>query len=277
MEGKYLLVYGSASLSCPQEKLDRAVEFVRHFTTEVLRQGGGLVVLAGDEHSTKDAEGNPHIFDWIVLREVLRHAETTVEPRRTYARVVLSDAAWESKIEPENQAILSALQQRDVLELKRIPREEFTGGEYRSVQTEWSDGMVALGGGKGTYICGRDMVDLCKPTLPMDIDIGSRSEDGLGAVALHREFAEWPEDFFPKTHTHVAGRIETLSLRSANAQAPVVARRAVELLDRELRCRERLGFLKLKPKARMLWDWMSELAKMAGLVRAIDILKGYLS
>ena len=277
MEGKYILVYGSASLSCPQERLDRSVEFVRHFTAEVLRQGGGVVVLAGDERSTKDAEGNPHIFDWIVLREVLRHAETTMEPRRTYARVVMSDAAWESKIELGNQKILSTLQQRDVLELKRIPREEFTGGEYRSVQTEWSDGMVALGGGKGTYICGKGMVDLYKPMLPMDIDVGSRSEDGLGALALYREFVKFPEDFLPKTHELVADKIETLSLQSVNTEASVVARRAVELLGRELRCGERRGFLKSKPKIRMLWDRMSDLAKMAGIVRAIEIFKGYLS
>ena len=111
----------------------------------------------------------------------------------------------------------------------------------------------------------------------MDIDIGSRSEDGLGALALYREFAKCPEDIFPKTHTHVADRIEILSLRNPNAQASVVARRAAELITRELRCSKRLGLLKSKPKERIVWDWMSELAKMAGLFGAFDILKGQMS
>lgn len=165
MEGKYILDYGSASLSCPQDRLDRAVEFVRHFTTQILRQGRGLVVLAGDEHD-QGIRRESSYFHWIVLRKVWHHAESTMEPCRTHARVVISDAARESKNELENREILSVLQQREVLELKRTPREEFTGGESRAVQTEWSDGMVALGGGKGTYTCGKDMVDLYKPTFP---------------------------------------------------------------------------------------------------------------
>lgn len=53
MNGKFIMLSGSASFSCPADKLDIAFQFVRGFTGEVLRRGGGLVVLAGDEESTK--------------------------------------------------------------------------------------------------------------------------------------------------------------------------------------------------------------------------------
>ena len=99
----------------------------------------------------------------------------------------------------------------------------------------------------------------------------------MGALALHREFSKYPEDFFPKTYSDVARHIEILSLQSGDLEASVVAQRAVELLSREFQSGERLGFLELKPKVRMLWDRMSDLAKMAGIVRAIEIFKGYLS
>ena len=70
MNGKFILISGSAGLSCPADKLDTAIQFIKSFTAEVLKRGGGVVVLAGDEESTKDDQGTPHIFDWLALREV---------------------------------------------------------------------------------------------------------------------------------------------------------------------------------------------------------------
>ena len=99
MDGKFIMLTGSASPSCSTDKLGVASEFVTAFTGEVLRRGGGLVVLAGNEESTKDEHGRPHIFDWLALREVENYAESTTEATRPYARVVMSDEAPESKID----------------------------------------------------------------------------------------------------------------------------------------------------------------------------------
>ncbi len=54
MDGKYILVSGSAGPSCPADKLELAIRFIESFTEEVLRRGGGVVVLAGGEESTRD-------------------------------------------------------------------------------------------------------------------------------------------------------------------------------------------------------------------------------
>ena len=54
MKGKFVLISGTASLSCEDEKLSVALEFIQHFTRQVLQRGGGIVVLVGDEESTKD-------------------------------------------------------------------------------------------------------------------------------------------------------------------------------------------------------------------------------
>ena len=277
MEGKFILVHGSVSLSCPRARLDKASEFVRNIVSEILRREGGVVVLAGNEQETKDDEGNPHIFDWIVLREVLRYVESTVGPQRKCAYVVMSDAAWESKIEVANRQILTSLQQRDVIEVKRIRREEFTGGKYRAAQVQYADGMVAIGGGKGTYACGHEMSDLGKPILPMDLDVGAFSEDGKGALDLHREFVDSPERFFPKTHASVADRIEAMSLHGESAESSVVAQRAAVLLQRELVGGLPFGLTMIWKIACSLWEWMQRLAKVAGIVRALQILRDFFS
>ena len=174
MNGKFIMVSGSASLSCPADKLDIAFQFVRGFTGEVLRRGGGLVVLAGDEESTRDEHRAPHVFDWLVLREVENYAETTTEDSRPYARVVMSDEAPESKIDDANLRLLRNLEQRNVIEICPIRREVFTGGEYRKVMVEMADAMIVIGGGKGTYSAGTAMTALRKPVLPLDLQLGSR-------------------------------------------------------------------------------------------------------
>ena len=112
MRGKFILIYGSASRSCPLDKLDAAIDLVRCFVTEVLRRGGGVVVLGADESATVDSHGRPHIFDWIALREVERYVESTAEARRICARLMMSDLAVETKLNDQNLKTLSNLEQR---------------------------------------------------------------------------------------------------------------------------------------------------------------------
>ena len=234
MNGRFVLISGSAGQSCPAEKLDAASTFVRRFTTEVLNRGGGVVVLAGDEASVKDERGVPRIFDWVALREVQRYAASTTEGPRTYARVVMSDKAPESKIDDDNLRLLRDLEQRNVVELYHIRREVFTGGEYRGAMIEQSDAMLAIGGGKGTYTAGTSMIKLGKPVLPLDLQLGSTADDGEGAVALHREMATQPSRFFPSTHTEVMNKVGLLALDRGINDAGTVAQVSAEMLAREL-------------------------------------------
>ena len=100
--------------------------------------------------------------------------------------------------------------------------------------TEWADAMVAIGGGKGTYSAGVAMMELGKPVLPMDLPLGSISDDGDGGVDLYREMLSQPERFLPRTYSDVTSRLEMFSLNRRINDTAIVARSAVELLDREL-------------------------------------------
>lgn len=234
MNGKFIMLSGSANPSCPANKFDIASRFVKSFTGEVLRRGGGLVVLAGDEESTKDEHGTPHVFDWLVLREVENYAESTTEDPRPYARVIMSDEAPEAKIDDANLRLLRNLEQRSVVELCPIRREVFTGGEYRKVMIECADAMLAIGGGKGTYSAAIEMVAQGKPVLPLNLQLGSIVEDGDGAVVLHRELVSDPGRFLPNTHQAVKNRFGLLSLDRQINDPESVARVSAEILAREL-------------------------------------------
>ena len=68
---------------------------------------------------------------------------------------------------------------------------------------ERSDGMAAVGGGRGTYSIGLAMMALSKPVLSLDLQASSSVDDGDGAVALHREMMLDPQRFFPTMYRDV--------------------------------------------------------------------------
>ena len=277
MNGKFILLSGSASLSCPADKLDIAFQFIRGFTGEVLRRGGGLVVLVGDEESTKDEHGTPHVFDWLVLREIENYAENTTEAPRPYARVVMSDEAPESKIDDANLRLLRNLEQRNVVELCPIRREVFTGGEYRKMMVESADAMLAIGGGKGTYSAGTDMTTLGKPVLALDLQLGSTVDDGEGAVALHREMLSNPDRFLTNTHREVKNRFGLFSLDREIDTPEVVAKVSAETLAEELEAIPPTNqSIHVRRRLVTAWQGLKALPVIASAIKIIEWARGLL-
>ena len=271
MDGKFILVSGSANSSCNEEKLDIAIQFIVRFTEEVLRRGGGLVVLADEEDSTRDEKGVPHIFDWVALREVRRFAESAIENPRPYARVVMSDEAQESTIDIANLKLLRDLERRKVVERLHIPDEVFTGGKYRKQMIDNADAMLAIGGGKGTFSAGLEMTAQGKPVLPIDLRLGSSSEDGEGGVALHKRMLTEVEKFFPRTHAQAINRIGMLSLDRGINDPGIVARLAAEMIESELRPPMRAsGRLRLKSKLTHLWQVARSLPILSAAIKLLE-------
>lgn len=233
MNGRFILIVGSAGARCPQDTLSIAIQFVCAFTREVLGRGGGVVVLAGDEARTRDDFGTPHIFDWVVLREVERYAERTTTPPRVCVRIVMSDQAEESLIDDENILVVRNLLQRNVAECHYIPHQLFTGGEYRKIQVEACDGVLAIAGGKGTYSIGSEMIDQGKPVLPTDLRLGSSREDGDGALLLHSEMTSDPESFFAHTHREAIHKVALTRLNRGVNSVDDAARAAVDMFHCE--------------------------------------------
>ena len=278
MDDRYVLISGSASHACPADKLDAAVRFVTQFTAEVLKQGGGIVVLAGEEESATNHDGTPLIFDWVVLRAVAQFAERTTAQPRAYARVVMSDQAPESKIGDANLQLLKNLEQRDVVERFHIRHEIFTGGEYRSEMTGRADAMLAVGGGKGTYSAGTLMTQLGKPVLPLDLQLGSTAQDGEGALDLYREMLSDASRFFPNIHPQITNRMAMLSLNRGVVEPEAAALTAAEMLSRELSAIQPDETQPAASKNRLLQvgQVLKELPLVAAAVRVVEFLRGLL-
>ena len=237
MRTGYILIAGSASEGCDSERLALALQFVRDATTAILNTGNSVSVLATDEPTRmENGVEVPIAFDWEVLRTVERYV--SAQPGGDAGRVLVraatgADSATKRFSDP-NRQLIRRLQNKGALEFHYISEDLYSGGNYRNCLVDMSDGMIAVGGGGGTYITGDMMLAAGKPVMPMDIRIGASREDGEGALKLLSEMKSDPKQFLPLRHAIVKTRLSTLSLEGACPPVRRIANEAADILKAEL-------------------------------------------
>ena len=233
MDTKYVLISGSAAPDCDVEKLATAIQFSAAVTGEVIKTGNGVAVLAAGEPTREGEDGAvPLIFDWTVLRAVAQTLEDgQAEAGSVLARVVTGTDSIAKRFSPENARLIQDLQTRGVIDVQHLEESRYYGGSYRDVLAGLADALIVVGGGKGTYDMGNRMLEAGKPVMAMDIAIGSRYDDGGGALQLLSEMKTDGQTFLPRHHQVVGRHLYALSLeypvwpirRVANAVAEIVA------------------------------------------------------
>ena len=237
MKPGYILIAGSASEDCDSEQLERALQFVRNATTAILNTGNSVSVLATDEPTRmENGVEVPIAFDWEVLRTVERYVNNMPGGKagRVLVRAATGADSETKRFSDQNRQLIRRLQDMGALEIRHIPEAVYSGGDYRNCLVDMSDGMIAIGGGKGTYITGDMMIDAGKPVMPMDIRIGASHEDGEGALKLLSEMKSDPKPFLPLRHEIVKTRLSTLSLEGSCPPVQRIANEVADILKAEL-------------------------------------------
>ena len=233
----YILIAGSASEDCDGKQLARALQFVRNATTAILDSGNSVSVLAtGEPTRTENGVKIPIAFDWEVLRTVDRYVQNRPggDAGRALVRAATGDDSETKRFNRQQRQLVQRLQGKGALEFHYIPEDLYTGGDYRNRLVDISDGMIAVGGGKGTYITGDMMLGADKPVMPMDIRIGASHEDGEGALKLLAEMKSTPKLFLPRRHEIVKTGLSTLSLEGECPPVERIANEVAAILKSEL-------------------------------------------
>jgi nucleoside phosphorylase len=231
---KFVLLAGSASTSCSAAKLNRAHAVVRELTHRILELGGGFVLFASAEPTIDDGSTTPLIFDWAVLREIDRCLAGSSAPARRCVSVVTSHKAWSSKMTDTHRQILARLSGSGAAEIVYVDSDVHTGGNIGDEQVQRADAMIAIAGGKGVADRAHKMMRKGCPVLPLDISLGSLSDDGEGALGLHKKLLSEPHRLFPNTHASIRSQIPALSLELDGSDPRAVANRAVDAIGAEL-------------------------------------------
>ena len=227
---RYWLLAGSASDSATATSIARAHEFVREVTKKVLEAGDGFVVYTASE--PVNAANQPLIFDWAILREIdACHPGQATSPRVV---IVLAERHRQESMNPEQRALIARLSIRGLATVDVIPDEVVTGGNVGDAQASHASAMLALGGGKGVSDRAYKMMKLGLPVYPMDLKIGANSEDGEGALGMHRKFMSAPLSYLSHTGAEVVSKMPALSLEEPALPIPEIAAHVVAILENEL-------------------------------------------
>lgn len=237
LPGKLILIAGSAAAGAPGEKLARAHDFVKLLVRRVLGAGGGLIVFASNE-PTSDT-GTPLIFDWTILREI----ELVSPQPRSAPRVVIvtSDKARAAKMNDSQRSLLARLSSRGIADVIDVPNAVHTGGNIGYEQTSRAAAMIAIGGGKGVTDRAWKLQKTGVPVLPFDLKLGSLSDDGDGALGLHRAFLAEPRRFFATTGDQLRGRALGLSLELPVLDLPELAAQSIAAISAEIEAARQAG------------------------------------
>jgi nucleoside phosphorylase len=227
---KFFLLSGSVSRSTAAIAVDRAHEFVRELTKKVLSAGDGFVVFVTAEPVNESNQ--PLVFDWTILREIdATFIDAVPSPR---VIIVTSDKARREKMNSEQRVLIAGLAKRGLVDMAIIPDDLVTGGNVGDEQAERAAAMIALGGGKGVADRARKLRKKGLPIYPMDLQIGANSEDGEGAIALHREFMSGPFSFLSHTGDAARSKSLALSLEEPIQSVAAIAEGVVALLEGEI-------------------------------------------
>ena len=233
MKPKYTLIAGSASETCGDEKLGRALEFAREATAAILRSGNSVTVFVAREKVNES--GLPIVFDWEILRAVDDYLKNEAgNAERIMARVVTGEDSLEKRFSEENASLVQRLQSKGAVQVHYISEDRYTGGNFRAKFVDINDAMIAVGGGTGVYDNATFMLEAGKPVMPMDVRIGSSRDDGDGALQLLSEMKNDPKRFLRYGHEAVSEKMLALSLERPYESTRRVANDVVRMLSLEL-------------------------------------------
>lgn len=234
MRGLRIHIAGSAANDCDGDLLRAAHSFVDGLISEIITNGGGLVLGASGE--PRGNANEPCIFDWTALSSAAAVPDPAPDwpPLRRQRFVVVSTQPGLDKVPEDRRAIWERFRARSDVDVVVAPRGWRMAGIIRDQQVKRGDVLVALGGGAGVEHLADSYIAEGKPVIPIATDLGAYSQDGSGGSRLlHSQALSDPDSFFrlKDGSGSPSGRLLSLKLDSAIAGPALAADIAALLSD----------------------------------------------
>lgn len=188
IKGRRIHIAGSAARDMDYELLGYAHELVRELVRTLGKEGATFALGVGGEPLADPGNENAPavIFDWTALstlHELL--GDGRVEAQGLEGRLVSTVATHrtEDQIPDSRRSIWRGLREAHAVRLDYTKSGWTFGGVRREMQARQGDVLVALSGGQGVEHLAQTYVASGKPVIPLDLNLGSITNDGSGGAA----------------------------------------------------------------------------------------------
>lgn len=199
IRGRRIHIAGSAARDTDHDLLDYAHQVVRELVCTLAREGATFALGAGGEPLADpgDEKSPAIIFDWTAL-STLHYLldDGRVEAQGPEGRLISTVATHktEDQVPGSRKGIWRGLREADAVRLEYTKTGWTFGGVRREMQARQGDILVALSGGQGVEHLAETYATSGKPVIPLDLNLGSSTNDGSGGAArLATEALAHPE------------------------------------------------------------------------------------
>lgn len=203
IRGRRVLIAGSASRECDPNRLAYAHELVRGLVRRLASEGALFVVLVGQEpRISPDQGGHALIFDWTtieVLHEMVTQGLVNIPSTARLVTTVVTSKT-EEQVPNDRRSIWNELKKRDCVGILPGEWSWRSGAIRRALLASHADVLVTLGGGVGVEHYGTLFLARSKPVIPLDLEVGSSSNDGNGgSLRVLQRVRSDPQLSYPHT------------------------------------------------------------------------------
>lgn len=188
IRGRRIHIAGSAARDTDHELLSYAHELVRELVRSLGKEGATFALgVGGEPLADPGGENLPAvIFDWTAL-DTLHDLldDRRVEARGPEGRLVSTVATHktEDQIPESRKDVWRGLREADAVRLEYTRTGWTAGAVRREMQARQGDILIALSGGQGVEHLAQAYAMSGKPVIPLDLNLGSSTNDGSGGAA----------------------------------------------------------------------------------------------
>lgn len=201
LRGRRIHIVGSADPEEDATRLEYVHTIVSQLTEALAAEGATFVIPFGKQPLLKDRTDGPAIiFDWTVAEVVLRTLKDgRSKPSGPNGRIVatLATSKTDTQIPAELRPIYDELRDKGAVDMEVLNPGWTAGAVRRARLAQLGDILIGISGGQGLEQLAIEYSSKGKPVIPLDIKIGSSTNDGSGGASrlFDRALAE-PNDFF---------------------------------------------------------------------------------